>query len=36
MSAPVLLLLFIAALVDHSYTLAFVLFWMTVFRALTS
>lgn len=36
MSAAVLLLLSIAAVIDHSYALAFVLFMMTAFRALTS
>jgi len=36
MSAPLLFLLFLAALIDHSYALAFVLFMATGFRALTS
>ena len=36
MSGPVILFLFIAALFDHSYTMAFVLFVVGVFRALTS
>jgi hypothetical protein len=35
-SAPVLLLLCIAALADRSYTLAFLLFLLSGFRALTS
>jgi hypothetical protein len=36
MAAPVLFFLSMAALVDHSYALAFVLFVMSAFRALTS
>jgi hypothetical protein len=35
-TAPILLLLTIAALADRSYTLAFLLFMLTGFRALTS
>jgi len=35
-SPPVLLLLTLAALIDHSYALAFVLFMVCGFRALTS
>jgi hypothetical protein len=36
MSAPILLLLFIAALADHSYTLASLLLLLSGFKALTS
>lgn len=36
MSAPVLLFLCIAALVDHSYALAFMLLLISGFKALTS
>jgi hypothetical protein len=36
MSAPVLFLLFIAALADHSFALAFMLLLLSGFRALTS
>jgi len=36
MSAPMLFLLCIAALADRCYTLAFLLFMMSGFRALTS
>jgi hypothetical protein len=36
MSAPICFLLFLAAVADHSYALAFVLFLITGFRALTS
>lgn len=36
MSPPVLFLLSMAALIDHSYALAFVLFMASLFRALVS
>lgn len=36
MAAPVLFLLSMAALIDHAYALAFVLFMASLFRALTT
>ena len=36
MNALTLFLLFVAAMIDHAYALAFILFFTGVFKALTS